>query len=192
MDRRVERTQRALHEALIALILEKGYEAVTVGDLLLKARVGRSTFYANYANKDALLQGGIDALGRQLQSIQAQHGRAGEAGAIPFAFSRALFIHAQSYRAAYRAMVGKRAGAVVADRMRHLLRKLVAHELRGAVLPRPLAGIPHDALVEFVSGAAMSVLMWWVDERPGRSADEVDAIFRRLALAGFPGAADPR
>ena len=54
-DRRVSRTRRALKEALTDLILEKGYEAVTVQDVIDRADVGRSTFYAHFIDKDDLL-----------------------------------------------------------------------------------------------------------------------------------------
>ena len=49
-DRRVNRTRRALKDALCDLILEKGYEHVTVGDVLDRADVGRSTFYAHFVD----------------------------------------------------------------------------------------------------------------------------------------------
>jgi AcrR family transcriptional regulator len=48
MDRRAARTRRALHGALMSLILRKGYEAITVQDIIDEADVGRSTFYAHY------------------------------------------------------------------------------------------------------------------------------------------------
>lgn len=46
-DRRVRRSQRMLHEALRSLILEKGYDRVTVQDVIDRADVGRATFYAH-------------------------------------------------------------------------------------------------------------------------------------------------
>ena len=54
-DRRVARSRRALKEALTDLILERGYEAVTVQDVIDRADVGRSTFYAHFLDKDDLL-----------------------------------------------------------------------------------------------------------------------------------------
>ena len=54
-DRRVARSKRALKEALTDLILERGYEAVTVQDVIDRADVGRSTFYAHFLDKDDLL-----------------------------------------------------------------------------------------------------------------------------------------
>ena len=54
-DRRVARSRRALKEALTDLILEQGYESVTVQDVIDRADVGRSTFYAHFVDKDDLL-----------------------------------------------------------------------------------------------------------------------------------------
>jgi AcrR family transcriptional regulator len=54
-DRRVERTRKLLRDSLIALILEKGYDAVTVQDITDRANLGRATFYLHYRDKDDLL-----------------------------------------------------------------------------------------------------------------------------------------
>src|SRR5215203_5096896 len=43
-DRRVRRTRQLLRSALLSLIIEKGYERITVQDILDRADVGRSTF----------------------------------------------------------------------------------------------------------------------------------------------------
>ena len=59
-DRRVRRTRALLRDALVTLILEKGYNAVTVQDIIDRANVGRSTFYAHFENKDKLLLSGFD------------------------------------------------------------------------------------------------------------------------------------
>ena len=59
-DRRVRRTQKSLHQALIALLLEKNYDTITVQEVLDRADVGRSTFYAHFQSKDELLMSGMD------------------------------------------------------------------------------------------------------------------------------------
>src|SRR5690348_4163921 len=61
-SRQVQRTKQLLEEACIALILEKGYEAVTVQDILDRANVGRSTFYVHYRDKEDLLMSRFQAL----------------------------------------------------------------------------------------------------------------------------------
>ncbi len=55
MDARVRRTRDALGDALVALMQEKPFDTITVQDVLDRAKVGRSTFYAHYSDKDDLL-----------------------------------------------------------------------------------------------------------------------------------------
>jgi hypothetical protein len=59
-DRRTQKTKTALAEALKHLILEKGYDAITIQDIIDKANTGRSTFYSHYEGKDQLLVGNIN------------------------------------------------------------------------------------------------------------------------------------
>src|SRR4051812_37141511 len=68
MDRRVRRTRRILGDALLELIVEQGYEQTTVQDVLDRADVGRSTFYAHFRDKDALLMAGFDEMAEQLRT----------------------------------------------------------------------------------------------------------------------------
>lgn len=51
----MRRTQRAIFDAFRALVMERPYDAIRVGDIIDKAGVGRSTFYEHYRNKDEVL-----------------------------------------------------------------------------------------------------------------------------------------
>lgn len=188
MDRRVQKTLQVLHQALIELILEKGYDAITIKDIVDKANVGRSTFYAHYDSKEKLLEGGLADLRKLLSAHQKAAFAAPEGhGKTSLAFSRALFEHANGYRDVYRAMVGKRGGAVVIGRMRALLTELVQQELGSIPMQRDIIDIPRSAVIQYVVGSLLSVLTWWVDEKTKLSPEEADAIFRRLTLPSvFP------
>ena len=70
-DRRVQRTRRLLHKALMSLILEKKYESITVQEILDRADVGRSTSYMHFQDKDELLFSGFQYLQGFLESVQA-------------------------------------------------------------------------------------------------------------------------
>ena len=58
-ERRVQRTRRLLHKALMSQVLEKKYESITVQEILDVADVGRSTFYTHFQDKDELLVSGF-------------------------------------------------------------------------------------------------------------------------------------
>ena len=60
MDRRTERTRWALKSAFLELVLARGYAAVTVGDIINRENIGRSTFYLHYSGKEALLRASLE------------------------------------------------------------------------------------------------------------------------------------
>ena len=66
LDRRVRRTRRRLKEALLGLIQERPYEAVTVQNIIDRADVGRSTFYSHFRSKEELL---FDGFGQTLETF---------------------------------------------------------------------------------------------------------------------------
>ena len=53
-DRRIQKTQKLLREALFSLIREKNFDSIVVKDILDRANVGRSTFYMHFGDKDEL------------------------------------------------------------------------------------------------------------------------------------------
>ena len=54
-DLRIIRTKESIREALVELIEEKGFEAITVKDITTRAKINRGTFYAHYQDKYDLM-----------------------------------------------------------------------------------------------------------------------------------------
>src|SRR5204862_7811448 len=69
-DRRIQKTQKLLHEALYSLIHEKDYDAIAVKEILDRANVGRSTFYTHFGDKDELLVWGMHDMLRAVHSAE--------------------------------------------------------------------------------------------------------------------------
>src|SRR5574340_387175 len=81
-DRRVKRTQNLLAKALIALTLEKGYEAVTIRDITERADIGYATFFRHYHDKDALLHDVLEVVLERLMSLLQPPGPQSDPAAI--------------------------------------------------------------------------------------------------------------
>lgn len=183
----MQRTRQLLRGALFSLIQEKGFEALSVQDIIERANVGRATFYAHFDNKVDLLLVGFDELRASLKQRQREAlARGVEERA--FAFSREMFAHANEHRDLFRAMVRKRSGAVIQQVLRQLLVELVRDDVEAMVPPGNAGSIPTEALVQFIAGAHFGLLMWWLDGKMQMPAEEVNALFRRLAIPAVKAA----
>ncbi|NRQ40768.1 TetR/AcrR family transcriptional regulator [Nonomuraea sp. NN258] len=178
-DRRVRRTRRAVQEALVSLILEKGYDAVTASDVIERADVGRSTFYAHFTDKQ-------DVLFSQLDELAFLHTPppSGPVGEL-FTFSRPMIEHVAQRRELIKALLGRRGGGVVVERGERLLAAIVADELRAAGLRTP--GLL-EPLVICVVGAYLALLRAWVDGDLQATPAELDAAFRAAVEPGVRAA----
>lgn len=188
-DRRIARTQQSLHRSLNTLILEKGYEATTIKDIVTHANVGRSTFYAHHGSKEGLLLSGLQHLHAAM--VGRRHGEPGVQDRVTapvLGFSRVFFEHVHEYRDVFRALIGNSTGPVVTRKIKRLLADVVRQDLRAARPAGRADEIPRDAVVQFTVDALFSILLWWFEHNPKLSPAEADAIFRRLTLPALAGA----
>jgi AcrR family transcriptional regulator len=169
----VQRTRRALRDALIALLPERGWDDLTVQDLCDRADVGRSTFYLQFRGKEDLLDGSLADL-RAALAQQARAAGAGGAGALSFV--RGLIAHVDEQRKLFRALIGRRSGHAVQARFRDMILQLVEEDLATAAGQ----GWPRDAAARYLAGALFELLAWWADARPAPAAEEVERLVGRL------------
>jgi AcrR family transcriptional regulator len=181
-DRRVQKTQALLHEALGSLIREKPYDEIVVKEILDRANVGRSTFYMHYRDKDELLASGIYDI---LQGFQAadlpmpakKHERV-------IRFSLPVFEHIHRHRRAGAKGIGARARTILHARLQQVLAELIADDVAKALRGRhkTAGNIPSELLVQYVASTFVLVLNWWVESNSQLSATEVNSLFRALTI----------
>jgi AcrR family transcriptional regulator len=182
-DRRVQRTHQLLQTALIALIQEKGYEALTVQNIIDRANVGRATFYAHFDSKEDLLVSRLDDLRASLQARQRQaKPQALSPEARMFAYSREMFVHVDEHRAVFRSMVGKRSGAIIQQLFHKMLVDLVRDDVRAMASAQAKGVMPYEAVAQLIAGGLFGLILWWVDGPAKLTVEEIDALFRRMAM----------
>lgn len=187
-DRRVRRTRRALHQALMDLILEKRYDKITVQDIIDRADVGRSTFYAHFLDKDDLLVQGLAMFSDGLEAhlSEAEHGAVDSSDAHVL-HSLVFFQHAGMHNDLYRAMQEGGGADVIMDAAREHLSQDIEKHLAALFPDGAAAEVPLPVITNFVTGAMLSVLMWWLDAGRPCTAEEINAIFQQLAIGGVEG-----
>jgi AcrR family transcriptional regulator len=184
IDRRVARTRGMLHQALLSLILEKSYEAISVEEICERANVGRSTFYGHFTSKDDLKRSGLEHLRHELLERHRSASAAMPAGIRPLGFSLPMFEHARDHRHLYRALVGNKGGAIALDTIRQTLCDFVRGEL-AATGGKDATSAPRELVVQYVIGAYMAVLTWWLDGGAKLPPAQMDEHFRRLMSQGI-------
>jgi AcrR family transcriptional regulator len=189
VDRRIQRTQGLLQEALIALILEKGYESITVQDILERANLGRSTFYAHYRDKEDLL---VSGFGRVFDDFQHNYAPAGAAlasaaPADPEQAARELslyfFRHTGSHRLLFRALIGRQGGEIILQYARKFLSEIARSYLAA---PRPLVADRAlvEPLVQFLVSSYLALLTWWLDHDNPYSPEQMNDLYFGLVRPG--------
>ena len=184
-DRRVQKTRRLLHQALMSCILEKKYQSITVQEILDRADVGRSTFYTHFRDKDQLLVSGFGELQSLLKSAQAAStAPPGKSYERVIAFSLAMFEHASEYRRVNRALFGSNAEAIVRRQIHSLLAGIVGKEVEEEFRRhrRVSSAVSPELLTHFLLSTYISVMSWWLKAKNPVSPQEIDTTYRHLVL----------
>ncbi|MEP9390353.1 helix-turn-helix domain-containing protein [Mesorhizobium sp. KR9-304] len=186
IDRRVARTRTALYDALVRLIRDRDYDAISVEDILREANVGRSTFYAHFTSKDDLLKNSLERLKTLLVATRDQHRLATQEGAQTEAWdaSRALFEHVHEYTDIQLALAGGRGDAVLGE----ALSEVLADVLRDSLPAQTVEGVPRELAIRHIVATFYTILHWWVRGRRDIAPVEADRLFKTLLVDGLPPA----
>jgi AcrR family transcriptional regulator len=184
-DRRIQRTEQQLRAALIALILEKGYDAITVQDILDRANMGRSTFYAHYRDKEDLLLSGFqvlfDTFEKEYRQTTAPDKDLAQAGKELSLF---FFRHAGSHRALFQAMIGEQGGKIVLEHTQRYLVNFIRDNIAAQLTDRQ-KDLPVDVLAHYIASSYLSLLIWWLDHDLPYTAEQMDRLYQQLVAPGI-------
>lgn len=180
-DRRTRRTRQLLRDALLALLKEKRYEAISVQDIIERADVARSTFYVHYLDKDDLLVGkwGVFAsnLGHHAELMAYE-----EDNAQSIFPTRVWFQHIQAQDPILK--------IIARDSAMDLAMKTLHGILRGDMqtkVQKHLAEdstISHSLVTDYLASSLMTLIQWWVKHDMSYSPQRMDEIFQQLVMPG--------
>jgi AcrR family transcriptional regulator len=188
----VRRTRELLRNALTSLILEKGYERVTVQNICDRADVGRSTFYAHFQDKEELLLSGFDDLKEELRQAFADHERqTADRDPKPDSWAAlAVIKHLAEYRAVS-SMLGRRGSVVALARLRRILSELLRDHLRVQLDLTTGTRVPLEVAVEVAVASLLGLIDWWLDHDRPYSPEQLEEMYRRLTEPGIRAALAP-
>jgi AcrR family transcriptional regulator len=189
-DRRINRTRKSLQDALVELILEQGYEKITVQDVIERANVGRSTFYAHFQDIDDLLLSHFDLIQEQLdqEALDAQDAPAQN----PWNLTLLLFQHGQKQRKLYTALMGGERGSnLILERIDRFFLTLIKEHLLLQFSNTDQIKLPLDVLTHYIVNSLASLLIWWLTHDLSYSAEQMNNMFWELIEHGVETIFEP-
>jgi AcrR family transcriptional regulator len=158
LDRRKRKSRAALQKALLELIAEKSYPAITIEDVTARADVARATFYAHFHDKDVLL---LESTRELLANLPDQARAVVPQGQPVFSGAgvRVVFAHAEEHRDLYRLLLTGEGGREPRALMIETFRSLVSDVFSRMVEAQDAkARVPMAALVTAFVGASLLTL----------------------------------
>ena len=193
IDRRIGRTRRQLKTALLALILEKGYDAVTIEDITERADLGRTTFYLHYHDKEELLLESIKAIADDLleqisplppinwdESINTEDENLRDPIRVTFAHARE---NAQLYQIILRGEGASKAASRVHNIISETVTIVVNKTIENGRVPIQLE-VPVEIFANYLAGALMGLVTWWLETGMCYSPEEMAIMFRKMFFQG--------
>ncbi len=183
-DRRVQRTRQQLRQALLSLMLERGYDSLSVQDITDRANLGRATFYLHYQDKGDLLVECMESLAEefvsQLQSQPTQYWSL-EAGA-PI---EQIFLYASQQAALYRVVMSSQGGVRVSRHLHELIAHSIQDLISHAIVERGLTPqLPLQFISNYYAGSLLSLVFWWLEAGMPYPSDEMARMFRHISWSG--------
>lgn len=161
-DPRVKRTLKLLGDTLLELIVEKGYDDVSIQHITDRANVSRTTFYLHFKDKDELLFASMRAMYDDLvastHNIDFRNVAAAEAAMC----DPADFEHVQKYIQFYRVMLSKNGSMAFLLSVLDYLAATMLAALQQGKPEGAQPNIPLPILAHIMAGSEIGVMTWWV------------------------------
>ena len=184
-DRRVERTRELLQKALIELISEREYEVITIQEIADRANVGRTTFYLHYNSKDELFIGCHEAILSQFHFWPlCSHSREELLSAEAPPGMAAAFRHLEEVRALLSPIFQGQENLMILRRIRARSAQEIEASLRAAFAEGD-STIPFDLLANYLAGAQIALMHWWLERRQPHTPETLAQTFHRLQRAAI-------
>lgn len=185
LDRRIQKTLRLLERALTELIAEKEYDDITIQEILDRANVGRSTFYAHFENKDQLLRSLLTHLNERFDEGIKQLSEGGKTLAdnsahMPF---RVLQFIEQNHRL-FKAMLVHEGHSRRGNPFSDYLFVLTQEHLKLMMQYKDSDALRFELTSHYYASAFVGALVWWLENDLIYSAEQFGQILNQLTLPG--------
>jgi AcrR family transcriptional regulator len=190
-DLRIIRTRELIREALIDLIEEKGFEAITVKDITTKARINRGTFYSHYQDKFDLMARSQEEFLSKMREIVKQNVtdtngdfKSNVPATVPFNVMVSMFEYLDQNRRFMRAVSGPNGGQSFQTKMKDFLWNTLFVRKEFPLIKQENLLVPSEYLIAYLASAHIGVIEQWLNSDGTESPAEMARILATITVKG--------
>jgi len=173
-SRRALRNRQAIKTTAQTLLLEKGYDELTVQDITEGADLGYGTFYNYYKDKDELIW---DILQPACPEEIKANGHA--PAEIGYGCYHQAFEHAADNWQLFRTVLSSNGVKALTTNMEEFFAPQIQRILDITGLSKKLS-MPKDLLNECVTGALVRIMTWWLQTPNDYNTEQIADMFYEL------------
>jgi AcrR family transcriptional regulator len=183
MDRRQKKSREAIFKAFYSLIAQKKYSEITVQNIIDRADVGRSTFYAHFDTKDALLREMctelFDHVVRDHDEAEKTHDFSGGVNDTDSVITHILY-HIQDNHYNIAGILSGESGGLFLYYFKQYLTEIFKNELHGRLRQ---VDVPEEYLYHHISCSFVDMLNWWMQNGMKQTPETMERYFHRVMAA---------
>ena len=190
-QRRRLRTKKQLEQAAKECLLENGYDALTIQDIVDRADLGRGTFYLHFHDKEeivwAIFQGDL----QQISDLDQQKSADQPGQASLLTSFRNFFRHAAEHRSLYTIMLGSQGSTALTARVQNWLAASFEDELASQISTNSSSPLPPPILSQMLTGAFTRLILWWLEVPNPYTPDAMAQMAFQGFINGINGNSNP-
>ncbi len=147
--------------------------------VLDRAKVGRSTFYTHYRDKDDLFLSDVEDFFEGMANLLSRRGE----DSNRIAPVREFFAHVAEWKEFHAALVASGKVRDVMELGHGYFARAIEQRLSD-LQPLPTDSLSRTAVAHALAGALLSLLSWWIDRGMPVSPSEMDEMYHRMVWSG--------
>lgn len=179
-QRRRLRTREKLKQATFELLLERGYEQLSVKSITERADLGRGTFYLHFKDREdavwTLVEDSILATDRQAREMYSNKMLSDTLQAL---FLN-VFYHADQNRDLYRVILGSKGSALTSSKIQDYLVEEFKRDTQDFGLTFKIPDIPLEIYLQILVGAVVRLANWWLETPNNLTPEELASMISEV------------
>jgi len=175
-ERRRLQTRKLLIQSTLQLVLEKGYESISIQDITDRADLGRGTFYIHFKDKEEVIWTAFRERFQELER-EAHQQLDRNMPQVEYFGLLNIFRHAEKNRDLYRVMFSRQGSAVLTARVQDFLANVFLYDIRNAPQPPGVNfNLPEEIEAQLLTGVISRLLFWWLEVPNNYTAQQMAAM----------------